>query len=181
MADIEVQEKETKTAAKGGGPDSRLWMLVAFVAIAALMGWLYYQTDRLDRTTTVAEAPAEQDDQDAAAYEPAEITAIAADADPFVGQRVALANVQVAALVGERAFWADAPGMNPFLVTYGPDLSAPARVQQGDRFDLRGLIAAVEEELVDQWVASGAIAEERRMEVEFATHYLLAERMVPAQ
>jgi hypothetical protein len=179
MADIEVREKDSAKKVKGAGLDSRIWMVVAFLAVGGLMAWLYYQTDRIDRTTTVVEAPVEEDTR-AGEYEPGEITAVAVDAVPFEGSRLSFSNVAVAAMVGERAFWAEAPGVNPFLVAYGPDLTAPARVQQGDRFDIRGLIATVDDELLDEWVASGVISEGRRAEAEFATHYLLAERMVPA-
>jgi hypothetical protein len=181
MADIEVQKKEKKERGGIGAMDSRIWAVIAVLAVGGLMAWLYYQTDRLDRTTTVAEGPTAAEEADATAYEPAEIGAIATDAEPFVGRRIALSDVAVAALVGERAFWADAPGMNPFLVAFGPDISVPVRLEQGARYDLRGLIAAVDEAKIDEWVASGVIEEGRRPEVEFASHYLLAERMTPAR
>jgi len=177
MADIEVQEKDSAKQVKGPGLDSRVWMVIAFLAVGGLMGWLYFQTDRIDRTTTVVEAPVEEDLR-AAEYEPGEIIEVSVDPGPFVGARLSFSNVSVAALLGERAFWADAPGVNPFLVIFGPDLTVPARVQQGERYDIRGLIAVVDDQLLDEWVASGVISEERRMEAEFASHHLLAERMV---
>jgi hypothetical protein len=182
MADIEVQKKDKAARGGGiGGMDPRIWMVIALVAVGGLMAWLYYETDRIERTAVVAEAPAEDDEADAATYEQAEIGALATDAQPFEGRRVALSNVSVAALLGERAFWADAPGMNPFLMAVGPDLSTPVRLEQGARYDVRGLIALVDQAVLDEWVASGVISEDRRAEAEFATHYLLAERMRPVQ
>jgi hypothetical protein len=83
----------------------------------------------------------------------------------------------VAATLGPRAYWADIPGANPFLVvlTEGAGVDGLA---SGEAITVAGLVVEVTEPLVDQWIAEGAIGEGHRAEAIFASHAILADEAI---
>src|SRR5680860_1087633 len=105
MADIDV-------APMTKGQNTWIWPLIAAIAVLALMFWLASRTE--DITTAV---PMEADSaavDAAAAGQTVELAAIAAAPDSFANQTVTVADAQVAAKLGDRAFWAEITGANPF-------------------------------------------------------------------
>jgi hypothetical protein len=171
MADISV-------ARKSGGQYTWVWMIVALVTVVGLMWWLAVQSEETRRAAVVDESPRARvaATPTGPAGEAAELAAIAAAPDTYQDRRVQLTDVSVAATLGSRAFWADVPGANPFLVVLSPDMAQPLAPAAGQTLDLQGTVAAVDEALLDQWVQSGAIQPGAREEAAFATHYLLADQ-----
>ncbi len=188
MADIDVQPKVAPPVGGGGrGLQSWIWPLVAVIAVGGLMWWLAMESEATRGTAVV------QEDVDAPAVatpgapapgagaEAAELAGIAADPDTFVGRRIAVDNVEVAATLGPSGFWADIPGANPFLVMFSPDLTERPELASGQTLNVQGTVAMVTDSLLDVWVASGAIRPGARDEAAFATHYLLADLIVAQQ
>jgi hypothetical protein len=169
MTDLRVEEKL-------GGNFAWLWAAVAILAVGGLMVWLAIQSDRTTTTAVVQEAPAAAPGTEA---EPAELGVVAAEPEPFVGRRLQVENVEVAATLGPSAFWGDVPGANPFLVMFSPNLTQRPQLAAGQNYTVRGVIGAVNDSLLNVWVASGAILPAAQQEAGFATHYLLAEEIVP--
>ncbi|HET7273559.1 MAG TPA: hypothetical protein VFI91_00145 [Longimicrobiaceae bacterium] len=169
MAEIDV-------APKRKAQNTWIWQIIAIVAVIALMVWLAGRS--ADLTTAV---PVETDSADVATTTPAgeavELAAIAAAPDTFIGRTVAVSGVPVAATLGERAFWAEISGANPFLVVLAPEVANADVIAVGSTLDVSGSVAAVSDSLVTQWVDGGSIPESSRAEAAFATHYLLAEEI----
>ncbi len=180
MADIDVERKATArpTAAGGIAQQTWIWALVAVLAVAGLMWYLAAASESARQTAVVEETAAGAATETTAAGptgEAAELEGIAAAPETFIGRRLAVDNVQVAATLGPSAFWADVPGANPFLVLFSPDVTEQPQLASGQTLDLQGSVAAVNDSLLDVWVQSGAIRPNAREEAAFATHYLLAD------
>ncbi|CAN5826579.1 hypothetical protein BH23GEM7_BH23GEM7_02800 [soil metagenome] len=187
MADIDVERKATARPTAGGGiaQQTWIWALVAVLAVAGLMWWLAAASESARETAVVQETgrdPAGGAPGAGAtpAGEAAELGGIAAAPETFVGRRIAVDDVQVAATLGPRAFWADVPGANPFLVLFAPDLAGQPQLASGQTLNVQGTVAAVTDSLLDVWVQSEAIRPNARDEAAFATHYLLAD-LITAQ
>ncbi len=185
MADIDVQRKAGSAPAAGGGRgvQSWIWPLVAVIAVVGLMWWLARESERTEGLTAVRETPAGTAPA-APTGPPAETTelaGVAAAPETFVGRRIAAENVNVAATLGPRAFWADIPGANPFLVTFSPDLTQSPQLASGQTVNIQGTINVVTDSLLNEWVRLGAIRPGAREEAAFATHYLLADLIVLQQ
>lgn len=183
MADIDVQHKATARPAGGKSiaQQTWVWALVAVLSVVGLMWWLASASESVRETAVVQETPGRTDDPAAGgapAAEAAELGGIAAAPEGFVGRRIEVDGVQVAATLGPRAFWADVPGANPFLVLFTPDMTQQVQLASGQRLNVQGSVAAVTDSLLDVWVQSGAIRSQARDEAAFATHYLLADLIV---
>ena len=131
--------------------------------------------------------PAEEEVSEEAA--PPEATAPAAPSAPALdptelqtnaaaheGERVSLSGMNVQSAVGTSAVWVELPNKNPFLVHF----TAPPIPAAGRRVDLVGTVHAITPDVVNGWVSSGAITENDKLVVEFATHYLEAESVTAA-
>jgi hypothetical protein len=177
MADIDVVQKPS---GGGSGNLAWLWALVAILAVGGLMAWLAVQSNRLTTQPIVQEtAPRDAPAGAAVDAEPAVLGDVAAAPEPFVGRRLRMDGVEVAATLGPSAFWGDIPGANPFLVLFSPNLTERPEIEAGQSYNLQGVINVVTDSLLNVWVESGAIRPGARDEAGFATHYLLAEEMVP--
>jgi hypothetical protein len=182
MADIDVVEKESGGSGFGGSP-TLIWAVVAILAVGGLFVWLAVASSRTTGTAVVQEERAERVERGAVPADPeagdaAVFADVAAAPDPYIGQRLEFEDVEVAATLGPTAFWGDVPGANPFLVVIAPEAGDPG-LEGGQTYDIRGVVNLVTEELVSEWVESGAIRPGARDEASFATHYLLAERIQP--
>ncbi len=176
MADIDVEQKTARPAGGGIGSMNWLWPLIAVLAVGGLFWWLARESEATRGTPVVQETtPAEQPGAPAAPAEAAELPTVAGTPETYVGRRIAVDNVQVAATLGPSAFWADIPGANPFLVMYSPDLTQRPQLVSGQRVNVAGVIAPVTDSLLNVWVQSGAIRPGDRDAAAFATHYLLAD------
>jgi len=172
MADINVAHESPKAP----GRNSWILALVAILAIGGLMWYLASESAKVQHAVAVEQADAD----DAAAEaglsgEAAELPAIAAAPENFGGRELSVAGVEVAATLGDGAFWADVPGANPFLVVLAPGVTAGAPLAAGQRMAVTGAVEAVNDALLDEWAASGVIREGARDEASFATHYLRAD------
>ena len=100
-------------------------------------------------------------------------TELQTNAAAHEGQTVRLNNMMVQSAVGTNAVWVELPNKNPFLVRTDNPPSAGAHV------DVVGEVRPVNEALVNEWVSSGAITENDKLVVEFATHYIDAQAVEP--
>lgn len=161
MADIGV-------APKSRGRRVWFWAAVAIVAVVGLLLWLAAQSERIDRAEAVAA------DSAAGGVQAVELPALAAAPDGYAGRPLSVHGVTVLASLGPRAFWADVPGRNPFLVVIGPGAADPDAPPEGQTVELEGTVHPLAEAQVDSLVQAGALNEASREEASFATHYLLA-------
>ena len=122
------------------------------------------------------DAPASEASAPAAASAPAlDPTELQTNAAAHEGERVSLSGMNVQSTVGTSAVWVELPNRNPFLVHF----AAPPIPAAGRRVDLVGTVHAITPEVVNGWVSSGAISENDKLVVEFATHYLESEAVTP--
>lgn len=167
MADIDVQREKA-------GQNTWIWMAIAILAVAALLFWLASQEK--------AEAPVVMEDDSTEAVETdttgaagggetVDLVALAGAPTSYMGRTVVIEDVDVASNLGERVFWANVSGQNPFLVMVEDD-AGDASIDTGDTVDLEGTVEEVTESVVDEWIADGALRENARDEATFATHYL---------
>jgi hypothetical protein len=175
MADISVEKKK-------GGDLTWVWALVAVLAVGGLMVWLATSQQTTTQvvsgvgTDTVAGAPG----AGGVAAEPVDMSALSADPEPFTGRRVQASNVSVAAVLGDRAFWADVPGANPFLVVVGAEVASTDWLTAGATLSrLEGTVQPVSDAELNQWVEGQVIRPEARDEASFASHYLNAVQVTP--
>jgi hypothetical protein len=179
MADISVEQKS-------GGQKTWIFAILAVVLIIALMLWLASQSAEVGRIAAVegdtvgATAPGGTDDP-ASTAETADLAAVSQAPDQYLDRTIGLQNVAVAAALGPRAFWADIPGQNPFLVVMGANVTDVQMPVSGQRLNLEGTVQEVTEEQLDAWVSSETLASGSRDEASFATHYLNATRARVAQ
>lgn len=168
MADISVEQKKS-------GTFSRIWAAVAILAVLGLMLWLFTNqqtTTQVVQTRDTVEDPAAVEGPGSA--EVVQLSALGANPDGFVGREVRVTNVEVASVLGNRAFWADVPGANPFLVVLAPEAGDASWVANEATSTLQGTVEPVTDTELDAWVQSQAIRPEARDEAGFATHYLRA-------
>lgn len=169
MADISVEQKPA-------GQLTWVWALAAIVAVIALMVWLASTRDLVTQTAVETETTEAADSlaaAEAAGLEATELSAIGNTPDQFVDQEVRVQNVAVAAVLGDRGFWAEIPGANPFLMVVGPAVSDVSWIAAGDTVSaLEGAVHPVTEEAVAEWVEGEMIREGAAAEASFATHYL---------
>ena len=171
MADISVQKKS-------GGDLTWVWATAAVIAIIGLMAWLVSTQDSATTTaaTTAADTVA---DVTAPAAETVELSAVGAAPDQFVGRTLQIESVPVAAPLGNRGFWADIPGANPFLVIVDPSVSDVSWVGSGGAPSVVGTVQPVTETELDTWIQGNYIQADARPQAAFATHYLLVSEATP--
>jgi hypothetical protein len=170
MADISVERKK-------GGEFTWIWAGAAILAVVGLMAWLFTTQPT---TTQVVTGPA--GDTAAEAESTAQVVNLAevgANPDAFAGREVRVENATVAAVLGNRGYWADVPGANPFLVIIDPTAGDAGWIAGGASRTLEGTVHPVTDEELETWVLSQAIRPEARDEASFATHYLRATRATP--
>ena len=89
----------------------------------------------------------------------------------YNGQTIRVNGLQVNSQVGNSAVFVNlptSPAPTPFLIHF----ASPPVPAAGRTIDVVGTVTPVTPELVDGWVSSGAITENDRLMVEFASHYL---------
>ena len=106
-----------------------------------------------------------------------EATQLVTNQATYEGQTVRINGVRVSSLLGSGAVWVDLPTdlqPTPFLVR------TPTPPATGSTVDIVGTVMAMDEATVDEWVTSGMISENDRLQAEFATHYIDAQAVQPA-
>jgi hypothetical protein len=122
------------------------------------------------------EAPAAPTMPEATVVEAAQL---ATGAAALEGQTVRVNGLAVNSQVGTSAVFVNlptSPAPTPFLIHF----SAPPVPAAGRSIDVVGTVTPVTPELVNGWVSSGAITENDRLMVEFASHYLESQAVQPA-
>jgi hypothetical protein len=171
MAEIDIEQQES-------GQKTWIWAAVAIAAVLALMLWLASQEESTG-PVVMEEDPADTTAAatDETGAQTVELAALSAAPATFMDSTVRVQQAPVAATLGPRAFWAEIPGQNPFLVVVAEDAGDTGTIASGNELELRGTVGEVTEEVVDQWIAEGAVNEGARDEATFATHYFAAERI----
>ncbi len=154
-------------------------MIVAFVVIGGFMYWLSEQAAAERAQRAIDEVPVE-DTTPTMSTVP--IGDLEADGTPFEGQEVQIGATNVASLLGEQGFWLETPSGNPFLVSKGPAVVASGvAITPGSAVTVTGTVHAMSDSVLTAWTESGGIAEGDRIVAEFATHFIEATEVEPAQ
>lgn len=165
---------------RSGSAPTWVFAVVAVAGILAFMIWIAMAAQPAE-LVAVTEAG---DTTPAAALtgEVVTLAALANDADGMRGRSVVLEAVPVAANMGQQAFWIDLPNQQPFLIKLGGQLSAAGvSFSAGDTVDIAGSINAMSDSVVSAWLQSNAITPSQEAEARFATNYLEATTVRPAQ
>jgi hypothetical protein len=170
MADIDVVKKPSAgSAAVGRGPNATIMMIIAFLAVAGLMAWLAMESARRPVAQVNESAPAAAEATEAEAVQGVAFSEIAANPAAYEGQTVTVTEMPVGSTLGPRLFWADIPMGQPFIVL------VPAGVQgvaAGQTVSVDGTVRPINEQVLGEWVATGALEEGMRPAAEAASHYL---------
>lgn len=149
-------------------------MIVAFLAMLGFMWWLWQTAEPTASMIEEADSAVVDEGANMAAtdVDPASLQTGAAD---FAGQTVRLRDMSVVSRLGPKGFWVELPNRNPFLVRVaGPD---SATVQSGQTVTVVGQMVSMNDSILTDWVTTGAISEDQRLEAEFATEFLEAEQV----
>lgn len=170
MADISVQQKKA-------GSFTWLWAVVAIAAIIGLMIWLATQqgTSALVGESGAGSSAAVQ--ETGAQAEAVDLATVGAEPNRFQGREIRVSGVPVAAVLGNRAFWADVPGANPVLVILGPQVQDTGWLNVSAVVNVLGSVEPVNDAVVGEWVQNETIRPGARDEASFATHYLLVDQV----
>lgn len=94
----------------------------------------------------------------------------------LAGQTVRVNGLKVLSGLGPKGFWVELPNKNPFLVMTA-DGTPPAA---NSMVDVVGVVTVMNDSILTDWVTSGGITENQKLEAEFATEFLQAQAMQPA-
>jgi len=152
-------------------------MILSFVVIGGFLYWLRGQA--VQEEALQAQAAAELAAQDTMpTINTVSPEAIERDAAPFEGREIRLAAIEVASLLGDKGFWLEMPGGNPFLVSLTSEADAAGvEVTPGSPVTVVGTVVAMTDSILNDWVDSGSIGEGDRIVAEFATHFLAASQV----
>jgi len=152
-------------------------MVLTFLVLGGFMYWLYI--------TAEPTQPAVVEEVEDASADGFTGTTVAAEdlktgADAYVGQNVRLSGVTISSTMGSQAFFVDLPASEnlpstPFLVRALPE--AGARLSMGATVSVSGMLMAVNDSIVSDWVSAGIVSENDRLLVEFATHFIEANQI----
>lgn len=170
----------TTAGRRGSGSQLTLvWMGIAIVLVIGLVYWLAVNSEP-SRVAAIVEEDTVAVADDGATVVSADV--FAGNPDQYRGQNVELRDVVVAAPIGNHAFWLDLP-RQPFLVRMSPALVSEGRnVQSGDRVTVAGVVVERSDSVLAAWQNEGVISSEgQRLEMEFATTFIEARRVVAGQ
>ncbi len=162
----------------GSGIPSWIMGVAATVGVLAFIWWL---SSAAQPAATVAIAEGE-DTTTAAAGMTGEVVTLAqltSSADTLQGRDLVLQDIEVAAAMGQQAFWVDLPNQQPFLIRMSTAGATP--LQSGDVVDVAGRIVPMTDSVIAAWTASGAITQNQEAEARFAQNFLEARTVRSAQ
>ncbi len=166
---------------RSGGVPSWVWGAAAAVGVIGFLVWISMAAQPAARVAVT-------EGEDTAAASP-EMTgevitldAIADGTDALQGRDVTLREIPVAASMGQQAFWVDLPSQQPFLIKIAEAaVAAGAVAQAGDTVDIAGRILPMTDSVITAWLDAGAITQNQEAEARFATSFLHANIVRPAQ
>ena len=98
-------------------------------------------------------------------------------AQGLAGMMVRVDGIGVVSRLGEQAFWVELPNGNPFLIrTQTPDATGV-----GATVDIVGTVVLMNDSILNEWVSSGAITENQRLEAEFAAEFIETEVVMESE
>lgn len=106
---------------------------------------------------------------------------IVAGTDSLQNRDVILRDAVVLAPMGTRGFWVNLPNRQPYLIKVGADVASGVTFEENDTFDVAGRILVMSDSVISDWMASGAITANQESEARFATSFLQATDVRPAQ
>ena len=106
---------------------------------------------------------------------------IVAGTDSLQNRDVMLRDAEVLSPMGQRAFWVNLPNRQPYLIKMGTDVATGVTFEEGDAFDVTGRILLMSDSVISDWIAAGVITANQESEARFATSFLQATDVRPAQ
>lgn len=166
---------------RSSGVPTWVWAAAGTLATIAFLVWISMAAQPAQIV-----AVTEEDDTTAAAPamtgEVVTPAALAANTDTLQNRDLVLENVPVAATMGQQAFWIDLPNQTPYLIKLGEQLTAAGvTFQSGDTVDIAGRIQPMTDSVINAWLSAGAITQNQEAEARFATSFLHATNVRPAQ
>lgn len=163
MAEISVEKNNA-------GRASWIWAAAAIIAVVGLMAWLFSAQED-PRVVTAGDSVVEE-----ATVDTVSLAVVNGAPEEYYGETIFVSAADIASVLGTRAFWADVPGQNPFLVVVNPEVPDASWVSAGETVELEGVVRPVTEQDLDQWVQSGSMHPDARSQAAFVTHYLQVTR-----
>lgn len=148
-------------------------MLLSFVLIGGFLYWLSASSEPTE-PPEIVEDTTEADAGSGTAVEPGQFAMAPGE---YVGQVVRLADVEATSQVGDEAFFVNLTPQQPFLVRLDSTLVARGMAIPSGQVTVTGMVHEMTDSIVGSWVADGVVNESDRPVVEFATHFILAERI----
>lgn len=149
-------------------------MLLSFLLLGGFLYWLNVTAEPTQAIIVEDDTTPEMDTSGATAVEAG---ALAVSPGQWVGQRIRLADVDVASPVGTQAFFVSLTQQAPFLVKMDSSLVARGMGLPTGQVTVIGTLLAMTDSIIDNWTETGAVTPADRPVVEFATHFILAEQI----
>lgn len=166
MAEITIQKSK-------GADLTWVWAIAAIASIIGFMAWLFVNQPASTAVNTEAA-------EEVVAATPATLAAIANAPDHFGSDPVQVDQLNVAALLGQRVFWAMPEGASPVLVVVGPEVADVSWVAEGNTVSsVIGTVEAVTEPILDSLVSTGALLAEGKSQAVFSQYYLAINEVTP--
>lgn len=166
MAEITIQKSK-------GADLTWVWAIAAIASIIGFMAWLF--VNKPASTAVMTEAA-----EEVVAATPATLAAISNAPDHFGSDPVQVDQLNVAALLGQRVFWAMPEGASPVLVVVGPEVADLSWIAEGNTVSsVIGTVEAVTEPILDSLVSTGALLAEGKSQAVFSQYYLAINEVTP--
>ncbi len=151
-------------------------MIASFVLMGGFLYWL---------SATAEPTPPPAIDEDRQEQDRAPIANLVAIDDlartpaDYVAQMVRVENTDVAQALGDITFFVNT--RQPVLVRMHPDMVAAGEPIPSGYVTVVGRVREMNDSIVSDWVGSGSVSAGNQMLVEFASHYILTEAILPGQ
>lgn len=165
---------------RGGAVPGWVPVVIALALIAAFMFWLSATAEPTGGGDMVAQTT----EVDSLAQQAAQVPAVdpmafADNPRQYVGTEVRLQNVPVDSRLGLNSLWLKLPNQGLYLVRGTVTNTADINVTQ--RITVAGEVLPMTDSVVTAWIEEGSITEQEEMEARYATSYLDAWYIAPAQ
>ncbi|MEX0892687.1 MAG: hypothetical protein WEB88_10990 [Gemmatimonadota bacterium] len=169
------------TKAEKGGPATMtwLWMGVGIAATALFFWWVSVSSEPSQVVVSEEDAAAQAAAGDVQSVTLAEL---AGNPGEYLAEEVQLPSATITSVMGESAFWIEGE-TGPFLVVKAPEftLRDGAAVRSGAEVRITGHFWEQSPANIEQWRETGFMAGGNLLQAEFATHYIQAREIAPAE